>query len=436
MVHRFALIAFMALAFAPQVRADEWPQWMGPTRDGVWAETGIVEKLPSKLTPKWRVPVNYGYAGPSVSGGRVYVADFEGDGDFTPNPGSKNKIAGKERVVCLNAKDGSELWKWEHDVEYNISYPAGPRATPTILRDKLFFLGAMGDLVCLDAKRGEVNWQIDLKKEFGAETPIWGFCSHPLVHNEKIYVMAGGRGSAVVCLNKNNGKLIWKKLTAPHAGYAPVSVTEAGGKKQLLVVHPKAINGLDPETGEEYWSVPYEPAYEMSICQPMRDGDILFTAGEGDKAVALKLASDKAAVTELWRGKANNAIYPICGTPIPYEGHLYGVDTNGELRCVDLKNGKRVWSDTKAITGGKRSPSGSAFIVRNGERFFIASETGELIIAKLSPTKYEEVSRAKLIEPTGETWGRKVVWSHPAYADRCVFARNDREIICASLAAR
>jgi outer membrane protein assembly factor BamB len=434
MTIRSTLTMLAVITLADGVHADDWPQWMGPTRDGVWAETGIVEKLPSTLKRKWSVPVKYGYAGPAVESGRVFVADFDGEGDFTPDPGKSNKIAGVERLICLDAATGQEKWKYEDKVEYNLSYPAGPRATPTVVRDKVYFLGAMGHLRCLSAKRGEVEWEIDLREQFGAKLPIWGFCAHPLVFEDRVYVMAGGPGSVVVCLD-GNGKVLWKKLSAPHAGYCPPSVIEAGGRKQLLVVHPKSINSLDPANGEVFWSVPFEPAYEMSICRPMLDGDILFTAGEGDKAVALKLAADKPAATELWRGKANNAVYPICGTPIPYKGHLYGVDTNGELRCVDLKDGRRVWSENSVITGQRRAPSGSAFIVRNGERFFIASETGELIVANLTPKKYEEVNRAKLIEPTGETWSRKVVWSHPAFADKCVFARNDKEIVCVSLAA-
>src|SRR5215207_4115737 len=164
MAFRSLTVAIASLALAADLRADDWPQWMGPTRDGVWAETGLVEQLPRTLKRKWSVPVKYGYAGPAVSAGRVYVSDFDGDGDFTPDPGKSNKIRGTERLFCLDSATGQEKWKWEHDVEYNLSYPAGPRATPTVVRDRVYFLGAMGNFVCLSAKRGEVEWEVDLRQ--------------------------------------------------------------------------------------------------------------------------------------------------------------------------------------------------------------------------------------------------------------------------------
>jgi outer membrane protein assembly factor BamB len=428
------LMGLAVLGLQSGVRADDWPQWMGPTRNGVWKETGIVEKLPQTLNVKWRKPIGRGYAGPAVAGGKVFVASFDGVGDFTPNPGSRNKISGKENVVCFDAATGNEVWRFEYPCDYSVSYPSGPRATPTVDGDHVYFLGTMGHLSCLDAKNGEKVWQIDLKKEFGAETPIWGFCSHPLVDGDKLYLMSGGKGSGVVALEKRTGKLVWKKLDLEEPGYAPCSIIEAGGKRQLVVATPESVAGLDPQTGDEFWSVPFKPGYKMSICAPQRDGDTLYVGAEGDIGVAIKLDSDKPTAKELWRGTPSTAVYPICGTPIPFEGYLYGACTNGELRCVDLKDGKRKWSDLKPIAGGRRKPSGSAFIVRNGDRYFIASETGDLIIAKMSPEKYEEISRAKLLEPTGTSWGRNVLWSHPAFADKHVFARNDKEIICVSLA--
>ena len=429
------LAALIFIGLHTGVRADDWPNWMGPARDGLWNEQGVVEKLPAALTPKWRVPIKYGYAGPAVANGLVYVFDYDTSDKFINDPGARGKLKGKERLLCLDAKTGEQKWKHEYDCAYDVSYPGGPRATPTISGDKVYTLGAMGDFSCVDAATGKQIFHIDLKEKFGAQTQIWGFASHPFVHADKVYLMVGGSGSGVVAFNKDTGEPIWKKLDVEEPGYAPVALTEAGGRKQLLVTTPKNVHGMDPETGEQFWSIPFEPAYGMSICAPQREGDVLFTAGEGDKAVAIKLASDKPAAEELWRGQSNTAVYPVCGTPLAYQGHVYGVCTNGELRCVDLKTGKRVWSDLKPIAGGKRKGSGSAFIVRNGDRFYIASETGELIVAKLTPEKYTELSRAKLIEPTSSTWGRQVVWSHPAYADKCIFARNDKEILCVSLAA-
>jgi outer membrane protein assembly factor BamB len=210
---------------------------------------------------------------------------------------------------------------------------------------------------------------------------------------------------------------------------------EAGGKRQLLIWDAEKINSLDPETGKVYWSVPLDPSNNMSIAAPQKSGDYLFACGVGDKAVLLKLAADKPAATEVWRGAKKTAVYTVNMTPIVDDGTIYGVDAGGELRAVKLATGERLWQSYAPVAGGERpTQTGTAFLTKHGDRYFIFNEKGELIIAKLSPKGYEEISRAHLIDPTSTAWGRTLVWSHPAYADKCVFARNDREIVCASLA--
>jgi outer membrane protein assembly factor BamB len=159
--------------------------------------------------------------------------------------------------------------------------------------------------------------------------------------------------------------------------------------------------------------------------------------------VCLKLDKTKPAVEEVWRGSQikKNGVYPVNSTPIIDDGIIYAVDQPGVLRGVKLDTGKRLWWTQKPITGKEdekeehRVNTGTAFLVKNGDRYFLFSETGDLIIANLSPKGYEEVDRAKLLETTNECFGRPVVWSHPAFANKCVFARNDKEIVCYSLAA-
>jgi hypothetical protein len=186
----------------------------------------------------------------------------------------------------------------------------------------------------------------------------------------------------------------------------------------------------------------------MAIMAPRQVGDKLFAAGIGGVGVVLKLEGEKVA--PLWqeamvKGKEMIpkpiGIYPVNMTPFIESGIIYGADQPGMLRAVELDSGKKLWYTFKPVIGKEEEEdfrgagSGTTFIVKNGDRFFLFSETGELIIAKLSKTGYEEISRTKLLEPTGVAFGRKVVWSHPAYANKCGFFRNDKEIICVSLAA-
>jgi outer membrane protein assembly factor BamB len=423
--------------------ADDWPQWMGPGRDGVWAETGLLDKFP-KDGPKvkWRAPAAWGYAGPAVAGGRVYLMDYVTDADV-PRLNHANlsqrptKIEGKERVRCLDAGSGAVLWEHAYDCPYQIYYPGGPRCTPAVDGRKVYALGAEGNLRCLDAGNGDVIWAKDFKKDYGARTPLWGFAGHPLVDGQRVFCLVGGEGSVAVAFDKDTGKELWRSLSleAPlsHLGYCPPTLIEAGGRKQLLIWHGDSLNGLDPETGRPYWSVPLRPSTGMGIAAPRRLGDHLFASG-GGVAVLLTLGADKPGVKEVWRGKPG-ALYSVNGTPFLEEDMVYGVDQSGELRGVKLLTGERVWQTSEPVSGARALPSGTAFLVKNGDRFFIFNEKGELVIARLTPMGYEEIDRCKLLPPTNTAHGRDVLWSHPAFADKCIFARNDKEIICASLSA-
>jgi outer membrane protein assembly factor BamB len=428
--------------------ADDWPQWMGPNRDGQWKETSILQKFP-KGGPKklWAVPIHGGYAGPAVANGKVYVADYESkDPKPANNPNATSKREGKERLLCLNAETGKEIWKHEYDCPYHLSYPAGPRCTPMIADGKVYSLGAMGDLHVLDAEKGTPIWKKDFKKDYNAKTPTWGFAGHPLIYKDTVICLVGG-DSLLVAFDKNTGKEDWKSLTTPgegNAGYCTPALIEAGGTKQLVIWQPKKLVSVNPDDGKRYWDVDLEPAFGMSIMSPRQFGDYLFCGGIGPVSAAIKLDKTKPAAEVVWRGSLEKKIgvAPVNSTPMIEDGIIYGVDQVGCLRAVKLETGERLWATTLPVIGKDEDPedrrahnTGTAFLVKNGDRYFIFGEGGYLAIAKLTPKGYEEIDRAKLLDPTNEAFGRNVVWSHPAFANKCVFARNDKEIVCYSLAA-
>src|SRR5262245_55082612 len=177
--------------------ADDWPQWLGPGRDDVWKETGIIERFGAGgANIKWRVPISGGYSGPAVAGGKVFVTDYvRAGGDASNDPGARAELRGNERVLCLAADTGKLLWKHEYECPYKISYPSGPRTTPTVAGGKVYTLGAEGHLFCLDAESGRVFWWKELKKAYQIEAPMWGFCGHPLVDGNKLFCLVGGPGS-------------------------------------------------------------------------------------------------------------------------------------------------------------------------------------------------------------------------------------------------
>ncbi|MEC8935129.1 MAG: PQQ-binding-like beta-propeller repeat protein [Planctomycetota bacterium] len=431
------------LAAAGLVAADDWPQWRGVERDGVWRETGIVKELPKKLSFLWRAPVGMGYAGPAVAAGRVYLMDrVLGSGEENPdNPFDKKRVNGSERILCFDAVSGKVLWKHSYPSNYTISYPYGPRTTPTVSGGKVYCLGAMGDLLCLDAGSGKVLWSKQCVKDFGAELNTWGYSSPPLVDGEKLIVLVGGKpGACYVALNKDTGKELWRSLEDTDPGYAPPVIYKAGGVRQLITWTPTKLAALDPETGKEYWRQEFKVNFGLTIPTPIYDPESkrLLVSSFYNGSLMMTLDSSKPAARLLWKGKSDSelpkrtdGLHSIMCTPVFEGGHIFGVGSYGELRCLEAATGQRVWKTMKATGQGRWW---NAFITRHEDRYFIFNEQGELIIANLSSKGYEELSRAQLIEGTRRVQRRKVVWSHPAFAQKCVFVRNDKEIVCVSLA--
>ena len=433
-----ALILFPARA----LWAEDWPQWLGPNRDSIWRETGIVEKLPEAGPPvRWRVAIGGGYSGPIVAGGRVFVTDRQlPQGAANPaDPFQRGAITGGERVLCLNEKDGKAIWKHEYECTYTVSYPAGPRVAPLVSGGRVYTLGAEGNLFCLDASNGQVIWSRDFKKDFGIKTPMWGFAGHPLLDGNRLICLVGGQGSTAVAFDKDTGKEVWRALSATEPGYSSPIIVEAGGRRQLILWHPEAANSLDPATGEVFWSGPFQSRTGLSVATPRGIGDLLFFTSFYNGSLLLRLDSARPAAAAVWQTRQvseskTTHLNAILCTPFLEDGCIYGVCSYGQLRCLKAATGERLWETFKATTSGEPVRWANAFIVRNGSRFFLFNEKGELIIARLTPKGYEEISRAKLIDPTNHVRRRDIVWSHPAFANRCVYARNDREILCVSLA--
>jgi len=439
--------AVLAMGCAAGLRADDWPQWLGPERDSVWRETGIVSSFPAGgPAVVWRAKIGSGYSGPAVAQGRVYVFDhqFAKASDKPTNAFERGSIPGAERIVCLNADDGKVLWRHEYDCPYTVSYPAGPRTTPVVSEGKVFSLGAEGNLFCLDAATGRVVWSRDFKDDYKIKTPMWGFAGNPLLDGNKLICLAGGSNSTVVALDKNTGHEIWRALSAREPGYCSPVIFQAGGVRQLIVWHPESVNSLDPETGKVYWSLKSsEPIRAgMTIPTPRKMDDWLFLTCFFNGSWMLRLDGSKPAAATVWQSrrvseKNTDALHSTLSTPFLEDGYIYGVCSYGQLRCLKAATGERVWETLSATTAdGREMRWANAFIVKNQDRFFLFNEKGDLIIARLTPKGCEEISRAHVIEPDNRDTGRPVVWSHPAFAHRRMYARNDQEIICVDLAQK
>jgi outer membrane protein assembly factor BamB len=426
-----AAVCVLKITLAPIV-AEDWPEWRGKGRSGVWTESGVLDKFPENgLTAVWRTPVHSGFAGPAVSDGRVFVPDF------IRSVGKK----GKERALCLDERSGEVLWAREWEVDYQgIGYDTGPRATPTVDGDRVYVVGGSGRLLCLSARTGAVVWEKDYVKDYGAQMPAWGIANSALVDGGRLIAIVGGQpGAKVMAFDKMTGKEIWRALPSDsEQGYSQPVITRAGGIRQLIVWHPAAISSLDPATGKIYWQQPFRVHLGASVATPVMSGSRLLISSFNHGSMLLDLSKGKAGL--IWKGKSDSEIntdglHALINTPVIEGDYIYGICSYGQFRCLSLKTGERVW-ETMAVTKEKARWA-SGFIVRHGDRYFINNDRGELIIARLSPEGYQEISRTQLIKPTSNPGNRRelgvVNWSHPAYSNRHVIARNDEEIISMSL---
>ena len=438
------------LILSGTLSAADWPQWLGPGRDAVWREDGILDAFP-KEGPKlrWRAPLGGGYSGPAVAQGRVFVMDRIAElidpakakvlheGQPPQNENFLRKLLpGQERLQCLDEATGRVLWTQQWDCPYTTvgTYAIGPRATPTVDGDRVYALGAEGHLFCFEVKDGAIVWQKDFKKAYNLKIPEWGTAAHPLVDGDRLICVVGGPDTTCVAFDKRTGKELWRALTGQQPGYCPPVIHTLGGRRQLIIWHGDAVEALNPLTGELYWSVPLRPTFGMSIGQPIAEGNRLFVMSFNNVSAAIDVAADGQSARLAWRGNTRRGVGGVHNTAFLTDGHLYACGNGGRYTCARLSDGEWVWS-TFAPSAGERPASwANVFTVRHGNRYFLANDFGELIIARLSPKGYEEISRAKLIEPTHRVGQRTLVWSHPAFANRSVYLRNDREIRCYSLA--
>jgi outer membrane protein assembly factor BamB len=413
-----------------ETQADDWPQWRGPNRDGIWHETGILNSFSTpKLTPRWSVPVGSGYSGPTVADGRVYVMD------------RMTKPEEVERVVCFNWEDGQQLWEFSYPCRYRIEYGLGPRASVTVADDRAFSLGAMANFYCFDAKTGTVLWEKDLLTEYQARIPIWGISPSPLLYGNRVIVHVGGSdGACLIAFDVESGREVWRALDDPSSYSSPILIQQAN-KDVLVCWTGENVVGLNPENGKTYWSYPTKAKQMVhNICTPVFDQDRLFLSSFFDGSLLLKLHPDQFEVEKVWQKSGRNekrteSLHSMITTPILDGDSIYGLDSYGQFRCLDANTGERIWEDQRLVPFGRWA---TVHLIRNGDHVWVYNENGELIICKLTPQGYEEISRTQLIEPTTEQTQREVPihWSHPAFAYKHVFARSDRELICVDLSAK
>jgi outer membrane protein assembly factor BamB len=421
---RRGLLVAVCLIFpaAAALRAEDWPQWLGPRRDGVWRERGIRKTLPAAGLPiHWRAQVGLGYSGPIVARGRVYVTDRQ------PRPREV------ERVLCFEEETGRSLWTYEYPCSYRgIGYGSGPRAAPAVLDGKVYTLGATGHLCCLHAETGQVIWKKDLASEYQATPPRWGISAAPLLEGDAAIVCAGGEPDAcIMAFHKDTGREIWRALNDRPTYSAPIA-TSIGGKRQVIVWTGDSVNSLDPISGKSHWRIAYPLGKAaIAVATPVIHDNLLLLVSFEKGAKLFELDRAKPAAFLVWETKQ---VTSLMGTPLFQDGHFYVADNYGEFQCIEAATGRIVWR-TRQPTGETKWGE-TVHLTPNGDHVFLFNDQGQLLVAKLGREGYQEISRVSLIKPTlGAREERAVAWAHPAYANKHILVRNDKELLRASLIA-
>lgn len=407
---RLQTLMIVALLASPTAAAD-WPQWLGPKRDGATAET--IEPWKDAPKEQWRVKVGGGFSSPVVAGGRVFV---------------HGKVAGKDReeLLALDAKTGTELWRTPYDRgPYSSVLNSGPQATPTVAGNRVFSFGITGFLTCFDAETGKQLWQVNTLKKLKAEMPRFGVCCSPLVIGNRVLVAVGGKGSSVVAFDAETGEIAWQALDEPASTSSPVLFAGGGSARktpEVVFMTTLRVIGLNPLDGAVVWEfpLPFQPSGTSPT--PVVAGDLVVTSTMTNGSTAIRLATgEKLTATKAWQAKnlsgyfssgvaTKDRVFLVTNTlqPVP----------RADLACVDMATGKTAW--TKEGVGYFHF----AMIRAAGGRLLILDDAGNLKLLDATAANYRELCSAKVC-------GGNLI--APAFANGRLYVRDDAGVACVAL---
>ncbi len=403
----FLSFTMMVCLSCSDTNADDWPQHLGPARNGISAEKNLLDKWPAG-GPKevWRVKGGVGMSGLAIADGRL-ITLIQRDG--------------KQFVVAHDAKSGEVIWRTEVASEYENQMGDGPRATPTIMGESVFVFTGEGHLVALKTKDGSTRWSRNAVRQAGAQPAEYGMACSPLVVGSSVITTVGAANATVADYETTSGDLKWTAGAGP-AGYSSPALLDVGGSKQVVVHGGNAVLSIDPEAGTLLWRHPYVTDYDCNIATPIAvDGKVFVSSGEnhGGALVEVKSDGNAFAISEVWSSFGPRSVMRNeWQTSILLDGYLYGMDNVGgagpvtHLNCVEAATGNRVWQETRFGKGNLIAADG---------KLFMSSLKGELIIARASRNGYDEIGRSTVLGSTRQA---------PALANGLLYLRDNEEIVC------
>jgi outer membrane protein assembly factor BamB len=404
------LVLLSLLLTVPAARAADWPQWLGPRRDGTTAEkVAAWKEPPAKL---WSQPAGEGYSVPVAAAGRVFV---------------HARVAGKEmeELAAFDARTGKELWRSAYTrAPYFSLINTGPQATPCVVQGKVFTYGITGVLTCFDAATGKQLWQQDVFKKLDVKLPRFGVTCSPLVVGDRVLVSVGGKGNAVVAFDTDKGEVAWKALDGPVSTASPIvflNRAKKGGSLEAVFVNGRSLVALNPFDGAISWEYPLTDQPLGTTPSPVAAGDVLLVSSNktGGFGVRLAVEGETLKPSSAWK---NGDLTGYFATPVAVgKEHAYMLTTAllpqpaSTLRCIDVKTGKELWSEPKVGTF-------QAGIIRTGDnKLLVLDDSGLLRLVEHDPKGYRELARLKACAGT---------MVNPSFSSGLLFVRDGKAVAC------
>jgi len=394
------------LLLAVPLLAVDWPQWRGIERNGVSPETGLAKSWPAGGPPLvWKAQgLGEGYAAFSIAGGLLFTQGQRGSQEF---------------VLAIDVKTGKKVWETPTGAAFRESRGHGPRGTPTLDGDRLYALAADGTLACLETRTGKKIWVVDLMRRFQGEINNWGMSESPLIDGDQLIVTPGGRGAAVVSLNKANGEIIWKSQS-DEAGYSSAIAFDLGGIRQIAVLTGEAAIGLNIKNGELLWRYNKVSNRTANIATPIyRDGHVFVSTDYGTGCALLKLTPEGGGVkaSEVYFNRDMRNHY---SSSVLVGDYLYGFSSE-MLTAMKFQTGEVAWRVRSVGKGSVTYADG---------KLYLLGETGTVGLAEATPTAYKEISRFQ-IDP-----GAYPTWTPPVIADGKMYLREQDNLYSYDIKAK
>lgn len=415
--HRMSLLFGVVVTLAVMVSAEpitaqtdakgEWPQFLGPQRNGRSSETGLLDRWPEQ-GPKevWRVPGGVGMSGLAISRGRVLTLV---------------QREGEQWLIALDVKSGESIWQTPLAPEYRNAMGNGPRGTPAISGDHVFVFTGEGILSAHNFQDGKQLWSHNVLKELSGKEAEYGMACSPLVVGDQVIVTAGAAKGTLVAFETKTGKQVWTAGKDP-AGYSSPALLNVGGRKQVVAFTGNSALGVDPAKGTLLWRYPFNTNFNCNITTPLEiQGNVFLSSGEdhGSVLLSLKSQADKFEISEAWNSFGTKSVLRNeWQTSMLLDGFLYGMDNVGgagpitHLTCIDAATGERKWQQARFGKGNLIAADG---------KLFISTMKGELVLVRATPDRYDELSRATVLGSTRQA---------PALSNGRLFLRDDKEIVC------